>query len=174
MTKDTHAQTKACNEIISHCNKETIEAAWNEITADINNSDFFSFTVEPTDTGNKVTVWPFRVTRGSFDDYNLYLELLDLPMSDTDAFIKDIYMPFKKAQLKKLCALCITRKKNGPVSASLVVDCRAERDKAMIIRKAYDFCAQRFTEAYLEADMSTFAPARILDELSNKLAEKIR
>ena len=175
MTKDTHILAKVCrSELIVPRGKEEIEEAWKEIVEKVENSDYFSYTVEPLDNGNtKVLIWPFAVHSGDKASCYLDLQMLDLPNADN--FIQDTFLPYKKKFLKKLCVLCLTRTKNtGPIRVLLMVDCRAGKDKTIIFNKAYRFCSTQFRDAYINADAAVFAPARTMDEIRGSLADKLR
>lgn len=174
MTKDTRTLAKVCrSELIVPYDEATIEAAWKETVQTIENSGYFSYTLEPTPDGDaKVLIWPFVVHSGDKASCYLDLQMLDLP--DTDGFIEKTFMPYKKKVLKKLCVLCITRTEpNNPLRILLMVDSRAGKDKAEIFSKAYDFCTEEFRKAYANADASSFAPARTMDEIAKSLASKL-
>lgn len=175
MTKDTHTLAKACRvELIVPHDEAAIEIAWKETVKTIENGEFFSYTLEPTPDGNtKVLIWPFAVHSGDKESCYLDLQMLDLP--DADNFVEKTFMPYKKNALKKLCVLCMTRpQRNDPLRILLMVDSRAKGEKTAIFAKAYSFCAKKFRDAYAAADARFFPPARIMDEISMSLANKLR
>ncbi len=170
MTKDTRIIGKVCrSELIVRCDKAAIEAAWQATKGTIEMTEFFSYTLEALDAGRtKIKLWPFVINT---DDPNyISMDMLDLP--DADHFIEKVFLPFKKSKLKKLCVLCLTRiNSQAPLRVCLMVDSRAGKDKTKILKKAFNFCTHRFREAYISADIRSFSPARVMDEISMNLAE---
>lgn len=170
MAKDTHVAAKIRRgELIVNSDEATIRAAWQETTDAIELASSFSYTLEELDRGRiKIKILPFVINSEGADFISMHL--LDLP--NTETFIEKVFMPFKKLELKKLCALCLARVNPQTLRAYLVVDSRAGEEKAIILRRAYDFCTNRFCEAYASAN-PTFAPARIMDEIYMSLADKL-
>lgn len=174
MTKDTHKLAKACrSELIVPHGKEAIEAAWKEVSKTVKNSEYFSYTLEPLSDGNiRVLIWPFAVHSGNQESCYIDLQMLDLP--DAENFVQKTFMPYKKGALKKLCVLCITRIGNTtPLRVLIMMDCRAGDEKEKLFADAYIFCTEKFRRAYDEADARYFTPARIMDEISMSLADRL-
>lgn len=174
MTKDTHTLAKVCrSELIVSCDKTAIETAWKEAVEKTDNGNYFSYTLEAASNGTtRVVLWPFAVYAGGIESSFIDLMMLDLPGADN--FVEETFMPFKKKALKKLCVLCIHRHNRlEPLKVTLMMDARAGKEKKILLSKAYDFCKNQFRNAYIAADPRIFAPARIMDELSMSLAEKL-
>ena len=170
MTKDTRMIAKVCrSELIVRCDKAAIEAAWQKTKGMIEMAKFFSYTLEDLDAGRiKIKLWPFVVSTN--DPNYISMDLLDFP--DANGFIEKDFLPFKKSKLKKLCVLCLTKASpQTPMKACLMVDSRAGKGKAKILRQAFNFCTHRFREMYASADTRSFTPARVMDEISMNLAE---
>jgi hypothetical protein len=174
MTTDTQNLSNACrSELIVDCDEASIEVAWQETKDSIQESEFFSYTLEPADNGRtKIVLWPFSIQSKSPSPSYIILKMMDLPNAET--FVEQIFLPFKKKDLKKLCALCLTKPNSqDPLKVCLMVDVRAGKDKGKILQKAYDFCTYQFRKAYITADIRNFAPARIMDDISASLANKL-